>query len=167
MKILSVLALSICLLACSKTEVTPVAVTQPAPSLVVPSPTVQQPTTKLEELGAVKMKAPDSPKVTQTTVKPSVVKTSTTSTKTTHRKTDAKNLEKAAYIVAFINKIEYVCIKNVVDQKIAADQSNGEISDRGNVITYFHSVPQKQLAYLCIQNGLVKESDVKEFKGKF
>jgi hypothetical protein len=129
-----------------------------------PVPSIAGPTTQLETIGAVKM-APQpkeevkaSPKATRVGVKVHVVKRSTTSLRSQQ--------ERAAYRVAFLNKIEYVCIKAIVDVKIARDQDNGSISDKGSVVTYFNAVPKEELAQHCIQNELVIADDVKEFEGK-
>ena|ERR1700682_863721 len=172
MKLLgSILIGSLLVLGCNK----------PAPQVVSVGP--QTPTTQLETQGSVKMTNPtDNPIVippTKTSVQPVVKPTkaqtlvkkhSTKQSKTS--KSSVKKLtnvskadkEQAAYLVAFVNKVKYVCYRKVVDQKIANDVRDG-YRDLGNFLDYVHKTSDGDIINSCIQGGFVHESDVKEFKG--
>ena len=167
-KTLSALVVSAFLLAaCGKSQPVVVAPVAPVVAQAPAVTTVAQPTTELEKMRAVKiapqptMTLPVEKKVTRVGVKATAAKKPTTA-----RPNPRVVVEKKAYLKAFFNKIEYVCIRKVVDEKIAEDIDLGRIRDLGNIVDAFHKVDNMTFTQFCVQNGFVKLSDVKEFNGK-
>ncbi len=167
MKLLGSLLLgSLLVVGCGKTTVPPqVATPVQVQAVQSQSPTVEGPTTRLEQIGAVSIKqSVEQPKVVVTPTaskpasKPSAKSKVSVSTKqkSGKAKTPKVDKEKAAYFVAMVNKAVYLCYTRLYD--LIGPPPAGAIPK----IAANH----KGFADQCAANGIIKQSDFAEFKGK-